>query len=237
MASRYATRSTTRAVGPPGLLTLPAEIVIAILKPFCSHCNPPPVWAYYKDDLLALSLVCKTLRAFAQPLLFHRTYTRHTIRLARALALRPDLAAAVQWLDVYLYPEETPTPADAQLIGRVAREMGFERSHHLDINRPPRAAGATTAVRGTGADRQHIVFEIALALTPNLQRLPIGPATASRLVLSALVNAPLRPALARLPGVDIHGQMDYPVRSWFAFEETKELVEHTPVLEKLGLFE
>ncbi|KPM44506.1 hypothetical protein AK830_g2043 [Neonectria ditissima] len=98
------------------LLGLPAEVIDAICRALCLHCMdnpiPPPSYGwhpYHSGDLYAissalscLSQTCSTLRAYAQPILYHypRPFTHGDLSLVRTLVTRPDLAKWVKRLDL-----------------------------------------------------------------------------------------------------------------------------------------
>lgn len=104
-----------------GLQALPPEILLQICELFCEHCqknwlrsgSPIDLWRCERDfprkHLLKLSLVCKSLRPFAQRVLHHHfgfvEYgTAHLALFCRTICNKPELGKYLRWAELSARP-------------------------------------------------------------------------------------------------------------------------------------
>ena len=93
----------------------PPETLFQICELFCEHCQgkwykegPPPEWWGFdnpRNPLLALSLVCKSIKPFAQRVLHHhfgygQTYHKVIAQFCRTISNNPELAKDLRWADL-----------------------------------------------------------------------------------------------------------------------------------------
>lgn len=166
------------------LLDLPAEILGAICANLCHHCCGPTdlstlLWPaprcrrikYDRSPLVNLSLVCRSLRDAAQPVLFHlasfrikprsnRVLSDVMWRLLRSLQERPDLRPHMRLVDIVLqaYP---PIPYPKKDTGsKQARQMATDMSQEAGLSLPREDV--------LDPNVGEILVQILLAILPNL---------------------------------------------------------------------
>ncbi|KAF9890754.1 hypothetical protein FE257_005623 [Aspergillus nanangensis] len=136
---------------PRSLPSLPYELITQIV-----------LYLDSQTVLCQLTQTCKRLRDVFQPILF-RTFTQNSqpvsrlVTFLRAVASRPDLAAAVTTLNFY----DSLTVSDIS-----ARDILFIETCIANRGLPP--PPADWHIEGTN---RHIPFETLLAYTPNLETL------------------------------------------------------------------
>ncbi|EEU39858.1 uncharacterized protein NECHADRAFT_79501 [Fusarium vanettenii 77-13-4] len=152
-----------------GLQDLSPEILFQICELFCEHCRgeehgmeQPPEWwglANPRSNLLALSLVCRSIGSVAQQVLHHFGYMEYhresKAKFCRTISNNPELAKSLRWVNLSSYGSDE---APLDIVQGWLPETIDKLSHHLLDG-------------GTWIPDKNLLNAIILLQAPNLERI------------------------------------------------------------------
>lgn len=158
-------------------MTMPDEILIEICEKMCHRCSD---YIYHEGALSRLSLTCRHLRDIAQPILHHYAAPENMVPFVRTLIERPDLAAQVR---TFFTPDTIDRGAFETDIEVFQAEA--QRLNHGNRNK------WTRATLGNKIKCHHRLFELALALLPNVKEITLLVPCKPEQELDGLFGAPV----------------------------------------------
>ncbi|KKO99051.1 hypothetical protein THAR02_08839 [Trichoderma harzianum] len=167
-------------MAPTSLMTMPDEILIKICEDLCRHGSGELHWENREGALTRLSLTCRHLRDVAQPILHHEATPRNMIPFVRTLIERPDLAAQIRTLFTDEAWGDPKRDTDIKIFRAEA-----QRLNHGNRNK------WTEATLIDKIKYYHRLFELALALLPNVKERTLVVPSKSEEELDGLFGAPV----------------------------------------------
>ncbi|KAL6786754.1 hypothetical protein J3E68DRAFT_445883 [Trichoderma sp. SZMC 28012] len=165
---------------PASLVTMPDEILVKICENMCRHCSGIDNWESKEGALKRFSLTCRRLRDIAQPILYHQSAPGNMIPFMRTIIERPDLAAQVR--NFFTYEADDPELFDTDI--EIFRAEA-QRLNHGNRNK------WTRAMLDNKYRYQQRLFELALALLPNVKKITLIVPSRSQEELDGLFGAPV----------------------------------------------
>ncbi|PNP47127.1 hypothetical protein THARTR1_10632 [Trichoderma harzianum] len=164
-------------MAPASLMTMPDEILVKICEYMCYHCS---AHAYKVGDLALFSLTCRHLRDIAQPILYHHATPGNMVPFVRTLIERPDVAAQVRILFTDEAHRDSKLDTDIEIFQAEA-----QRLNHGNRNK------WTREMLDDVIEYHHRLFELAIALLPNVKQITLLVPSKPQQELDELFGAPV----------------------------------------------